>query len=152
MALCQGAAQVKFVLPRGACFQCWQEALPNFLHEVPALQHQCFLQHGERTVTAGAKSAASVVVCPGRTQAVALRALWVQPRQQEGWERGDAELCTVLCCASSPAPWLEHSPWISFQKSLMQSKLRVITWMTALSIGVNSPSQKHSERAHYMIL
>lgn len=152
MALCQGVAQVKFVLPGGVCFQCWQGALPDFPHEIPALQHQCFVQHREGTVTAGAKSAASVVVCPGRMQAVALRALWVQPGQREGWERGDAELCTVLHCASPLAPWLEHSPWISFQKALMQSKLRVITWMPALSIGVNSPSQQHSETAHCVIL
>ena len=151
MTVCQGVAQVKFVLPGGGGHQCWQGALPNFLHEIPALRHQRLLQRGEGTVMAGAKSMASAVLCPGRTRA-AQEHCRVQHGQLEGWERGDAELCVVLHHASPPAPRLEHRPWISFQKALMQSNLRVITWMSALSTGVNSPSQQPSERAHGMIL
>lgn len=84
--------------------------LPNFPSEIPAFRHQHFLQHGEGTVLAGAKLAASVVVCPGRLEAVTLRA-WQDPGWRlEGWERGNVELCVVLYPASSPAPCLEQSP------------------------------------------
>lgn len=59
------------------------QILPDFLSEIPTLRHQPLLQHGEGTVLAGAKSAASVVVCPGRVQAITLRA-----RQDPGWAAG----------------------------------------------------------------
>lgn len=90
-----GLALVKFVLPwGGVCQHCWV-GLPDFPSEIPAFRHQHFLQHGEGTVLAGAKLAASVVVCPGR--------VWQDP----GWAVGGMgnRECWVMCrsapCVSS---------------------------------------------------
>lgn len=131
MAVFQGVAQVKFMEVATSA----RGVLPNFLCDIPALWHQHFLQHGEGT--------SWLEQCQWHQGSCVLKGHRAT---------GDAKLRVVLHCASPPAPQLERRPWISFLKTLMQANLRVITWISALSIGVNCPSQQPSERAHHMIL